>query len=498
MSNRFKNKVEILSYLHENMSPNTLINNINLVMLSESQSMMDSLNLMLKHADLTTEQLSESMYTIESFIDKALTLDVHVQEEVQTSWIKLKDTVCNRIIEESSIDNICRREFIDNCMGPTINKCEGSKYGRIADLVCNNSQEIERFLRVIQKLEDENVMMSINTLEDLIVMLINHCSDSINDVELFTKVITSKVADTLACQEKDPCMQDLPYIKGLECLKDIFANKYNSVCDIEAKKVCESIFTAIEESVSKFKSPDTNIMPLIENFNPGTIHSLNGVTPMDGTYRKVDSILMNIASADSEEEITQELCELSRLFTLYETYGDELTDVTEASKVAKKIRSVARKSSKGVSKLDRAKRKGQEVKDATKKVTDPMADFINKTAKQAKEADSAERRRQILNRTVYQKIMRYIRRFIEVGGTGMVFGPTAAGIVLIGRMATDKYLDKKERAKMLRELETELKITREKIEDSKGDENKKAKYELMRLEDKLQQQIDKIRYNLKY
>lgn len=51
---------------------------------------------------------------------------------------------------------------------------------------------------------------------------------------------------------------------------------------------------------------------------------------------------------------------------------------------------------------------------------------------------------------------------------------------------------------MLRELETELKITREKIEDSKGDENKKAKYELLRIEDKLEQQIDKIRFNLKY
>lgn len=498
MSSKFKNKVEILNYLHENMSPDILLNNVNLVMLSESTSIMDSLNVILKHSEISMESLSELLYTVESFIDKAIDLNIPIKEEVQLGWVKLKSTVENRIVHENSIDNICRREFIENCTGPKPQKLEVSKYGQVADIVSKNPQELERFLRVIEKLEEEHSMMAIETLEDLITLVINHCGDVFKDIELFKTFIKAKVQDTLVCQQKDPCMQDLPYIKGLDCMKNIFRDKYSSIHDTEARELCESIFVEIDSAVSEFKAIDTSIMPMIENFNPATIHSLNGITPMDGMARKIDTHVMNIAMATDESEITQELCEMARIITLCETYGDELVDVTEASKVAKKVRSVARKSSKGVSKLEKAKRKKEEVKGAVKKVTDPLAAYVDKTVKQAKEADSAERRKQILNKSTFTKLKRYLRRYIEVAGAGFAFGPTAAGIVLLGRIATDKHFDKKERAAMLRELETELKVTREKIEDSKGDENKKAKYELMRIEDKLVTQIDKIRYGLKY
>ena len=57
--------------------------------------------------------------------------------------------------------------------------------------------------------------------------------------------------------------------------------------------------------------------------------------------------------------------------------------------------------------------------------------------------------------------------------------------------------DKKTRDKVVRELEEELKITREKIEDSRSDGNKQAKYALMRLESKLEKQIAEVKYGLR-
>ena len=79
--------------------------------------------------------------------------------------------------------------------------------------------------------------------------------------------------------------------------------------------------------------------------------------------------------------------------------------------------------------------------------------------------------------------------------------PAAAivsGIIFIGHIATDKYLDKKERAKLLRELEDEIQICNEKIDDSRGDDNKQKKYELMRIRNQLTRTSEKIRLGLKY
>ena len=47
---------------------------------------------------------------------------------------------------------------------------------------------------------------------------------------------------------------------------------------------------------------------------------------------------------------------------------------------------------------------------------------------------------------------------------------------------------------MIRELETELKLTREKIEDAKSDNDRSKKYELMRIESKLEDELARVKY----
>ena len=46
-------------------------------------------------------------------------------------------------------------------------------------------------------------------------------------------------------------------------------------------------------------------------------------------------------------------------------------------------------------------------------------------------------------------------------------------------------------------MEDELEVVKEKIDDSRGDENKQKKYELMRIRNELQRQMDRVKYNLK-
>ena len=94
-----------------------------------------------------------------------------------------------------------------------------------------------------------------------------------------------------------------------------------------------------------------------------------------------------------------------------------------------------------------------------------------------------------------------LRRFFKETGlptvaSYFVLGPAWAVVTFMVSRAL-KSDDKKTRDKVVRELEEELKLTREKIEDSRSDGNKQAKYALMRLESKLEKQIAEVKYGLR-
>ena len=87
-------------------------------------------------------------------------------------------------------------------------------------------------------------------------------------------------------------------------------------------------------------------------------------------------------------------------------------------------------------------------------------------------------------------------------GTAALFGPaTAAVIVGIGMLCRADLLkktEKREKERILLDLETDLRITREKIEDAKAENDRKKKYQLMRIEATLQKEITRIKYGLRY
>ena len=67
--------------------------------------------------------------------------------------------------------------------------------------------------------------------------------------------------------------------------------------------------------------------------------------------------------------------------------------------------------------------------------------------------------------------------------------------ILVG-VAIDKKIDAKHRRRILNDLKAELEIVNEKIEDAKSENDRKAKYELMRIRNKLINDIERIEYNL--
>ena len=241
-----------------------------------------------------------------------------------------------------------------------------------------------------------------------------------------------------------------------------------------------------------------------EGFNPNPF-GIGSLTPLPVASRKVGELLCDICDAKDDNALTEAMLSFGRVTNIIrENYyvdvaedGTEMMIESDAGKVARNVSSKVEGEFAKVAKKDKTKGVAQ----AVKRTIDPMEKFIQKQYKTLKEKDANERRKVIIAGGTVPKVLRWIKR-----GVGLLAGaavgqviPAAAiitGITFIGYIATDKYLDRKERAKIMRELEDEIMICNEKIDDSRGDDNKQKKYELMRIRNNLQRTRDKIHYGL--
>ena len=251
----------------------------------------------------------------------------------------------------------------------------------------------------------------------------------------------------------------------------------------------------VDESLTEVKETGFNPDP----FNIGCL------TPLPVASRKTGELLCEICDAEDDDAITEAMLRFGRVTNIIrENYyvnvaedGSEMIIESDAGKVA---RGVSNKVEKEFAKTA-TKDKTSGVKQAVKRTIDPMEKFIQKQYQTLKEKDANERRQVIIKGGTVPKVTRWIKRGIKLlagAAVGQVI-PAAAiitGITFIGYIASDKYLDRKERAKIMKELEDEIMICNEKIEDSRGDDNKQKKYELMRIRNNLQRTRDKIHYGL--
>lgn len=241
-----------------------------------------------------------------------------------------------------------------------------------------------------------------------------------------------------------------------------------------------------------------------DGFNPDPFN-IGALTPLPVASRRVEQSLCDLYEAETDDEITEALLNFARIGNIInESYYVSVLDDCEmvieskAAKVARKAETKANKKFAKVAMKDRV----NTVKQAVKRTVDPMEKFVVQKFNTLKEKDANERRKVILTGGTLPKVLRWVKRsipiFIEAGiGTVIPAASILAGITLIGYVATDKYLDRKERAKIMRELDDEIMICNEKIDDSRGDDNKQKKYELMRIRNNLQRTRDKIHYGLK-
>ena len=136
----------------------------------------------------------------------------------------------------------------------------------------------------------------------------------------------------------------------------------------------------------------------------------------------------------------------------------------------------------------------------TKDLTDPVGrTFKNFIDGIKKDNDETEREIAITGST-FLKLRQFLKNYVLPAA--IIKGMISPWVFYIGaisfiikKVSSDK--DTSARDKVIRELEVELKMVREKIDDAKSDNNREAKYKLMRMESDLENEISRIKYNTK-
>jgi hypothetical protein len=143
------------------------------------------------------------------------------------------------------------------------------------------------------------------------------------------------------------------------------------------------------------------------------------------------------------------------------------------------------------------------IKEPFKRALTPFSSKIIKTFDDIKKSKEKARRERVLSTEgygYYAKLMKLVHSTILGLGTGHIVGvalnPLLGIISAITAVALSNRLDSKERKKVLQELEDELKIINEKLDDAKSDSDKKSKYELMRIKNKLEHDIERLKFRL--
>ena len=141
-----------------------------------------------------------------------------------------------------------------------------------------------------------------------------------------------------------------------------------------------------------------------------------------------------------------------------------------------------------------------------KRVDDKVSDIANRKLDDIINTGKDMKRDKILQGRPQFKLSKFIKSSImslgAATGAAALFGPaTAAVIVAIGLLCRKELMnrtEKREKQRILLDLETDLKLCKEKIEDAKSENDKKKKYQLMRIESSLQKEITRIKYGLRY
>lgn len=167
------------------------------------------------------------------------------------------------------------------------------------------------------------------------------------------------------------------------------------------------------------------------------------------------------------------------------------------------------------------KRSVERVANNVKHVVNPIVNGLHKAVLSLQQQSEEEKREMIISGSAFYKARYLFKKILglwftktlifavlpgglSIAGLLLLIPKYLVGLVLLckagytaGKVTVGDASDLEPRAKnrVIQELELELKMCREKIEDARSAGDKQKKYELMRIENKIEQELLRVKYN---
>lgn len=142
----------------------------------------------------------------------------------------------------------------------------------------------------------------------------------------------------------------------------------------------------------------------------------------------------------------------------------------------------------------KTRRKIIAAKKAVTAVTGPIMKSIKDITDGVNASLKEDTREEVITGSAFSKLKNiFIRCVAPAAGVAFFSGGALAIVAFLGTLAAHKSITKKTRGRIMQELQMELKMVREKIEDAKSAGDNENKYKLMRLENKIETQIEDVR-----
>lgn len=192
----------------------------------------------------------------------------------------------------------------------------------------------------------------------------------------------------------------------------------------------------------------------------------------------------------------------NELFKVIAQYGDSYdSEIVTEGKMTKKVRSVALKGEKAARNVAMGARKARDdangIRVIAQKGVGHLTRLIDQTYNKIKDLDKEAQRRAIIENGIWRKVIKLTRMWIIGGAVAVLTNPLFGLLTIVSIHARSKKTDLKLRRELVRDLETELDIVKEKIRDADSRGDRQVKYSLMRLEKKLETEIGRIHFDSK-
>ncbi len=193
-----------------------------------------------------------------------------------------------------------------------------------------------------------------------------------------------------------------------------------------------------------------------------------------------------------EENFTME--SMNELLRLSNRYDEVLYDriALEAGGMKKAALKLDEKARKATSKMRDKTGDVSRSANIAKKAGGRFANLVSSTLAKLDQMQKEERLEAVLQGGMRRRLSTLIRTAILTGGAAAIH-PALGAITLLTSATLHKKSDMRLKQEMIREYEAELKLTREKIRDAEAAGDRKKKYELMRIENHLEQNIERIK-----